>query len=471
MAFLSEIANKVVPLVNLHLVAQRLGVEAFGLSQYALWLLDWGIILTTFGFTQVAPVMLKNATSKDEQKGINGGVITARLILATMAIIALVIAIEFQNQLMPYKTAVLSSLFILIASALESTWILAAKQKLALLSVISIIAKLLSVVAIYSLVRAPEDAVTFVVITCLINAVIAVASFFVAVRLVGLKLPSMEEVINSLKSAAPFALAVILFWGVDRFDLYLVEKYFGAAATGLYSAASKLIGSITPIIAATSAVFYSEMLGQSDHDSLQKLVNASLFWTVSILAPIVFFLSLFSEAALSFVFGANFTEAAGVLLTLGLGTFFFAAIFIFGFQLLALKQKWRPLVFTMVFGAIVGLSCGYIAIANQNLSAVALAAVAAKVATGVAVSLVAVRVWKLSVSALGFGILRAFIPTVILATIVTVYSLVGLKFSSSVGELVLLIGLYAMIFCGLNLSEVKLVFNHAYRRLVGQYIR
>ena len=343
MAFLSEIANKVVPLVNLHLVAQRLGVEAFGLSQYALWLLEWGIILTTFGFPQLAPVMLRNAATVDEQRRVNGSVIVSRLILAALSMLALVLTIQGQKQLEPYKVAVLSSSFILLASALDSTWILAAKQKLALLSVISIFAKLLSVVAVFTLIHAPGDAVAFVVITSLINAIIAVASFLVAIRLVGFQIPSWSQVMGCLVAAAPFAVAYLLLSGVDRFDLYLVENYFGAAATGLYAAASKLIGSITPIIAAVSAVFYSEMLALSDSDSVERLVNASLFWIISILAPVTFLLGLFDKAVLSFVFGSNFTDAAIVLSILGIGTFFFAAMFVFGFQLLAIKQKYHRL--------------------------------------------------------------------------------------------------------------------------------
>jgi len=467
MAFLSEIANKVVPLVNLHLVAQRLGVEAFGLSQYALWLLEWGIILTTFGFPQLAPVMLRNAATADEQRRVNGSVIVSRLILAALSMLVLVVTIQGQHQLEPYKTAVLSSSFILLASALESTWILAAKQKLALLSVISIFAKLLSVVAVFVLIHAPDDAVVFVVITSLINAIIALASFLVAIRLVGFQMPSWGQVMGCLVAAAPFALAYLLLSGVDRFDLYLVENYFGPAATGLYSAASKLIGSVTPIIAAVSAVFYSEMLALSDSDSVERLVNASLFWIISILAPLTFLLGLFDKDVISFVFGSNFTDASAVLSILGVGTFFFAGLFVFGFQLLAIKQKWRPLVASLLFGFAIGATCGYFSVTSQSLSAVALCAVAAKAAAGAGVTIAAMRAWRLKFAALFLGIFRSLLPTVLLAIIAGLYSQLGFRFPSAATELVFLLGCYGLLFLGLNLAEVKWVVHHIYRRLPG----
>jgi len=254
---------------------------------------------------------------------------------------------------------------------------------------------------------------------------------------------------------------------VDRFDLYLVEHYFGASATGLYAAASKLIGSITPIIAAISAVFYSEMLAQLESESVEKLVKASLFWIISILAPVIFFLSIFDKAVLSFIFGPTFTDAASVLLILGVGTIFFAVIFIFGFQLLAIKQKWRPLVGALIFGSMVGAIFGYFAVATESLSAVAFAAVAAKAAAGAGVTWVAVHTWNLRISALVSGVLRSLLPTAIVATLIGVYAHFGVTFMSPVNELSILLVSYGIIFCGLNLAEVRLVINYATRRFKG----
>lgn len=467
MAFLGEVANKIVPLVNLHLVAKRLGVEAFGMSQYALWLLDWGIILATFGFQQVAPALLRNVANSEEQRKINGSVVLARLILAVIGISLLILGLQGYEQLSPYKTAVYSSLFIIIASAVESTWILAAKQKLALLSLISIIAKLASVFAVYTFIQAPDDAVFFVVITSLVNAVIAISSFFVAIRLVGIALPTWQQVRNSLIAAAPFALAFILFWVVDRFDLYLVENYFGSVATGLYSAASKLVGSITPIVAAISAVFYSEMLAAFDQESTENLIKASLFWIISTLAPLVFLLCIFDEPVLSLVFGSAFAAAASLLKTLGVGAFFFAIVFVFGFQLLAIKRQWRPLLIALTLGALAGGLFGYVAVKEEWLVAVALSSISAKAVTGGYVMWSAIKVWKLHFSGIIRGLVWPFLPTILMAVIVVICPFLGVQFNSLILEVSFLLTCYGVIFCAINLSEVRVVISYARRRLVG----
>ena len=209
------------------------------------------------------------------------------------------------------------------------------------------------------------------------------------------------------------------------------------------------------------------MLAQVEAESVEKLVKASLFWIISILAPVIFLLSIFGKAVLSFIFGPTFTDAASVLLILGAGTIFFAAIFIFGFQLLAIKQKWKPLVAALIFGSIVGAAVGYFAVVTESLSAVAFAAVAAKAAAGAGVTWVAVHTWNLRISALVQGVLRSLLPTAIVATLIGVYAHFGVTFMSPVTELSILLVSYGIIFCGLNLAEVRLVINYATRRFRG----
>jgi O-antigen/teichoic acid export membrane protein len=467
MAFLSEIANKVVPLVTLHIVAERLGVAAFGLAQYSLWFLEWGIVLTTFGFPQVAPVLLKQAKDPADQKLINGSIVIARLLLASVAALILLTIVGTQNSLASYRTAIFSSLFILLASALDSTWILVAKQKLAVFSLISMVTKVLSIAAILAFIQTPEDVVNFVVITTLINAIIAVSSFIVGVRLIGFSTPKWAQVRSSLIAASPFALAVVMFVILDRFDLYLVEKYFGVMPTGLYSAASKLVGSITPIIAAVSGVFYSEMLAQSDSESVERLVKASLFWIMSILSPVIFLLNLFDIAALNLIFGSAFSEASDILSILGIGTFFFTAIFVFGFQLLAIKQKWLPLVVALTIGVTCGLVFGYVSSIMKILPAVAVSAVAGKAVAGSCLSVWAKHAWGIRFRGVIREVLRALLPTILLGIFILIAHAIGISFSWTVALNVFVFCVcYVVIFSTLNLSEVKGIISYVRRKLV-----
>jgi len=247
-----------------------------------------------------------------------------------------------------------------------------------------------------------------------------------------------------------------------------VEKYFGVMATGLYSAASKLIGSITPIIAAVSGVFYSEMLAQSDSESIERLVKASLFWIISILSPVIFLLNLFDAAALNLIFGSAYSEASNILSILGVGTFFFVAIFVFGFQLLAIKQRWLPLVVALTIGAASGLVCGYVSSIVKILPAVAVSAVVGKAVAGSCLSLWAKHAWGIRVRGLLLEVLRAMLPTTLLGVfILTAYGIGILSTWSVTLNVFVFAACYVVIFSAMNLSEVKVIITYLKRKLMG----
>ncbi len=466
MAFLGEVANKIVPLVNLHLIASRLGVDAFGSAQYALWILEWGIVFTTFGFPQVAPVLLREANTRQDQSRVNGSVVCAKLILAFIATAALVLMMTGRESFGPYRLAVFTSLFIMLTSALDSAWILAAKQKLAVLSLISIIAKLLSVAAVFSLIQSPDDATLFVIITNAVNAVIAVTSFVVAVKLVGLSMPKLVDVKAALSAATPFAIAILMFLIVDRFDLYLVEKNLGSTATGLYSSASKLIGSITPITAAISGVFYSEMLALSDSKSIERLINASLFWVISVIAPLIAFLIWFNDELLALIFGLSYLGASEVLTYQGLGAFFFAMIVVFGFQLLALKRQWLPLVLGLAVGAAAGISIGFAFLSEgRGLLGVAAAGLIAKGLTALIAMVAAATTWQLNAGGLVRALLRPLLP--IFGTVILMLSTKWLlnPAPNPLSNAVIMLGSYIVFFTVLNLTEAHWALGRIYERL------
>lgn len=468
MAFLSEVANKLVPLINLHLVATRLGVEAFGVAQFALWLIDWGVIFTSFGFSQVAPIMLRDAKNAADEQQINGSVLLARIGLATIAFSGLAFSVRTGSSLEIYQTAVLSSAFILVSSALDATWILVAKQKLALWSFISITAKIGSVVAIALFIQSPDDYIKFVVISNFVNSIISVGSFLVALKIVGISKPNSHQVVNCLSVATPFAFAAIFLIVTDRFDLFLVEKTLGALPTGIYSAASKLVGSFTPIVAAIVGVFYSEMLVHREASMIERHVKASIFWVITMVAPIAVGIWFVDTDIIRLVFGEAYTSGSLTLSILTLGVFFHAAILVFGFQLLALKHHWRPLLLGLILGITVGLVFSVTWIHTFGMTGVATAAIIGKGTAALIIVLFAVRLWHLDPTRLLLDFTRALTPAFVmgfLTFLAQYFTVIPTAFWSTVAFAGTI---YTLTFAGLNQIELKAIIASINSRLRAQ---
>jgi O-antigen/teichoic acid export membrane protein len=471
LAFLSELANKVIPLVTLHFVAVRLGTAEFGVAQFSFWLLDWGIFATVFGFSQVGPIMLGQAQTTEEQKSVNGSIVIARLILATIASAILWNLVEQASVYSPYKWAVLSSISIVFTSALDAAWVLMARQKMFLLSILSIIAKFGSLAAILKFIHSPDDTVKFVVITNLANSFISLSSFVIALNLIGIQFPSIDKVRDAFKKATPFAVSTLLMMLMERYDLFLVERNLGSIQTGIYSAASKLVASFSPVIWMVTAVFYSEMIGKPDRDSIVRHLSAAIFWSCAVIGPTIVGIWFFDTTILKFIFGDGFVAGAHALSILVLSTFFYGMITIFGLQLLALKGTWKPLIYGLGVGSAVGIISGSYLVTYSGMNGAAWSSLCAKLTCALLLTHMAMKVWSLNGMVLLKKTLKSLLPAAIMG--ITLYSLVVVHVFTEPTLFFMLIGIaaYAIAFTALNFTEIAEITGKIRSRLAHHLSR
>jgi PST family polysaccharide transporter len=468
-ALISEITNKIVPLITLHFVASKLGTSAFGVSQFAMWLLDWGIFATVYGFTQVGPIMLSKAKTTEDQRNVHGSVVFSRLLLAVISTFILFLAVQEPSNYAPYKWAVLSSITILFTSAIDASWILMARQKMTFWSLLSIFAKLGSLIAILQFIQSPDDAVKFVVITSLANSFISVSSFLIALRLIGISMPSHQQIRSALKLSTPFAVSTLFMMLLDRYDWFIVERYLGPSDTGIYSAAAKLVASITPITVTITTIFYSEMMAHQDRDSIERHLKASIFWAVSALAPVVVGVWFVDGDILALIFGPQFATGARTLSLLISASAFYGVITIFGFQLLTLKGLWKPLVYALGLGAAAGVSLSLSFINQFGMMAVASSAIVGKFVCAMIVAHVAMKIWRLNGTSLLLQTIKAAVPAAIMG--VSLYGfLLGKLIPAQLAPILSVAAvIYGCAFTALNFREMIDIYLKVRGRILGRY--
>ena len=418
-ALASEAVNKVVPLVTMHFAATRLGAAGFGVAQFAMWLLDWGILLVAFGYAQAIPVLLRRAGSDVEKHQLVGALILDRLLLAFAALFLLWLAGATNPDWGIYLPAVAASVFILFVSALDLSGVLIAGQKVWAYSLLMIIVKSASLFAVWRFIQAPQDASLFVIISNGANGAICIGSLVLAIRYSGVAMPSLKQMKMVFRLAAPFALSLAAFLCVERFDLYLVERSLGAEGAGWYSGPAKLMQSLVPLIVAISTVFYSEMVGIHDDASLGKHLRFSLLCVMTFVLPLIVGTWFTGAEILRLIFGPGFESQADTLSILVLNGFAHAVIVVIGFQTLGLRHRMRPVYVALLAALLVGIIAGptmtelwgyrgaaIISVASRWLAA-AIILMAARNAGLLRLREFAEPVWRAGLPTLGMGIVLA----------------------------------------------------------------
>jgi O-antigen/teichoic acid export membrane protein len=465
LALLSEIANKIVPLISLHIVAERLGTSGFGIAQFAQWLIDWGIVFTVYGFAQIAPILLRETVSTSDQRAIHGSIVFSRLILALLATGCITALIYGSSEYETYRWAVVSGSIVLFTSAIDASWILLARQKMALWSILSITAKFTSLFAIIYFIRSPDDASLFVFLTSCANGLISIGSALIARSMLRIERPTAQHIHKVFRLATPFAISTIFVTLLERYDLYIVEHHLGTGATGIYAGASRIATSLYPVVAAVSTVFYSEMIGYHDRESIERLVRASLFWSISLIAPAVVGIWFVDERLITVIFSQNFSSGAQVLSILIASGGFYILTTIFGFQLLTLKTRWKPLTIALASGAFFGLAVARWLMDRYGMTGIAISSLVAKMLTALILTVSAIHVWQLNRWNLAKSCLKALAPSLLMGG--TLFALLYLNATQlNLTETIMLGGgIYVITFFSLNFHETLAIFRKLRHRV------
>ena len=142
---LSEIANKIFPLIIFNYAQRKLGLEMFGYSQFGIYLVDLFVPFVVWGYNNAISIKAGEAhKNKLDFSEIVSTSLVLRMANAVIAAIVLTGLVNFYPAYAHYKTIAYSLCFILFTSALDLSQVLVATQKIYMQSYFSIISKTIS---------------------------------------------------------------------------------------------------------------------------------------------------------------------------------------------------------------------------------------------------------------------------------------------------------------------------------------
>ena len=153
-----------------------------------------------------------------------------------------------------------------------------------------------------------------------------------------------------IKKGAPFWLSALFMTLLSKIDTPIISLIKGAAAAGIYSAASKIMDLFTLLPLTVSLAFYptlSRLYKHNSKDELTTLFKKAFYYLILIAIPMAVAFTLLSDRIIMFL-GGSFSQAATVLQILA-----WAELFIFLNYLLScmLNSIDKQIIFTLSTGA------------------------------------------------------------------------------------------------------------------------
>lgn len=285
--FLSVIqsSNILVSLVSMPLLIHALGVDRFGLVNLAFSVIYLANVGVTFGYNLSGPREIAvNQESKARLSEVASTVFSSKTILAAFIGTVLTVLIYGFGFFSAYKEILFFSLLLLFSEATASAWMFQGLEKMKMVSIANLAARLLYLLALVLFVTRPEDAkwANFYLGATALGMNVLLLLFIHDGLKINLLLPKWRQINRSLKeNFSLFASGLAGHVSVHG-GLVILSFFAEAALLGMYSLAERIamVLRMVPTLLTQAVYPNASKLFQTDLDAFYnftgKFYRASL---------------------------------------------------------------------------------------------------------------------------------------------------------------------------------------------------
>lgn len=354
-----QVANYAIPLVTLPYLTRVLGPMAYGQVVFAQVLMVYFVLLTDYGFSWSAT--RKIAAHRDDRAYISRvfiGTWTAQWLLVMVAASLATLAVLYVDKLRPDASLYALAFTAVVGNALFPIWFLQGLERLQAVAAIQVTSRLVALLPIFVLVKAPSDA-GFVLA---INGGAAVLSGLLSIgwiryqHLADWHWPGWPAVMRELHDGrALFGSRVVISFYTTLVPLAL-GWIAGPVALANFSLADKLRTAAQALLSPLSQALFPRMthLFATDKSAAFHLLKRSLLAVLVIAGIASALLWIFAEPLAVLLGGEAFRPASAALRWLALLPLLIGLSNVFGVQVMLPNSMNRP--FNIILTAAGGLS-------------------------------------------------------------------------------------------------------------------
>jgi PST family polysaccharide transporter len=326
--------NMILPLLTLPYLVRVLGVENFGLINFALSIIMFFSILVSFGFSLSATREISiNRDNHQKVNNIFSSVIIIQIILTLLSlfilsILILSVDIFSQNSLLYYTT-----FGIVFGKLLFPTWFFQGMEKMKYITYINVFFRVIFTALIFVFVKDENDYIYVPILNSLGAILGGLYSLYLIHKLFKVKviIPNIDIIKKQFIDSYHFFLSRIANNGSRYYATAIIGIYFGNVAVGYYSMVEKLFFAFMSLGGIVSQTIYPYMSRTQDLKFFKKIFVAITLLSIIILIPLLYF----NEEFLLLIFNVKNIMLSDIFIIVFSGSIFGIMSSLVGYPLLA----------------------------------------------------------------------------------------------------------------------------------------
>ncbi len=344
--------NYIIPLFTYPFLFRMLGVEKFGLVNFALSFMQYFIILTDFGFNlSVVRKISENRDKQDVIQRIYNNVVYAKIILMILSFTILLCLIWFNNKFSGNTILFLLAYTTVVGSTIFPVWFFQGMEKMKFITVINVVTKIIAFLPMFYIIKGPEQFDIVPMFYGLGYLIAGFAGMFIIKHNFKIHLirPKFRDVFNELKDSFLYFISRVSLSIYTVTNVVVIGFILSDLAVGYYSAAEKIYMAITGIYAPFIWALYPYMSRTKNLHVLKKLL-----WLSSLLNAIMIIgIMLFTNPIMGLLYKDVSPEITHTFRILLLSCFLYIPSVLLGYPLLGVtgheKQANASIIYSSLF--------------------------------------------------------------------------------------------------------------------------
>lgn len=377
-----SLSNTLFSLITFIYVSRILGPSGTGAVSFANSVIGYFMIIAQLGIPTYG--IRACARIRDDREKITKlahEIFFLNMMTTILAYIFFGIAMCFVPEMQDEKTLFVIVSMSMILSAIGVEWLYIALEQFKYITIRSLVFKILSIIAMFLLVRAESDYVIYGAISVFAGSAASVLNFVHARKFVNFKWLGSYNLKQHLKPVFVFFAMACATTIYTNLDIGMLGFMKGDTDTGYYNAAIRIKGILIGIVNALGGVLLpraSYYLEKGMEEEFKYLGRKALNFTLLASVPVCVYFIMYAKEGIYLLSGELYTGSIipmqiimPTVLLIGITT-------ILGFQILTPMGKEKFVLYSVIIGAVVDLVINLILIPEMGASGAALGTLAAE---------------------------------------------------------------------------------------------
>jgi PST family polysaccharide transporter len=274
---LVQCSGYIFPLIMLPYLVRTLGGGNFGVYAISLAVIQYGVMITEFGFNFSATRKVSlNRTNRKTLSKIFIETIYAKLFLFIVFAVSVGLYLIYNNQIIEYENIYFAGLITIFSNALFPIWYFQGIEKVKIISIITAVSRCFTLIMTFLFVKDDTDLDAALLVNSFLYFLPALAGcmlVFLSKDITIVKI-SFNDIYICMKESFPLFISNVSISLYSTFNTIILGKYASSIVVGNYAAADKLRLAVQGLYAPIQqAVFPRASQIVSEKDGVNKIIK------------------------------------------------------------------------------------------------------------------------------------------------------------------------------------------------------